>query len=107
VSNDPTVPQGHTVRYGYVNAADAYLATYDGLHLPAIARYVDEIISGARDGAQPMNCPCGEWDGTRFKVTHGRHRFTAALIAGFGRGVLVRWIVAVDYHAAVMPQRAA
>lgn len=92
MSNDPGVPPGHVARYGYVPAERVVFATYAGLHLPAIQRYVDQIVAGAAAGAQPMNCPTGVWEGTQFRVTHGRHRFTAAVIAGFGKGVLVRWI---------------
>jgi hypothetical protein len=38
-----------------------------------------------------MNCPVGYWQEDRFWVTHGRHRFLAAVIAGFEH-ILVRWL---------------
>jgi hypothetical protein len=84
------VPPGKVLRYGYVEHGRIGFNQYGGIYLPAVQRHLDALVN-IGGGAQPSECPYGRWDGERFVILDGRHRYTAAVIAGF-RHLLVRWL---------------
>lgn len=95
MSNDPIVPPGYVVRYGYVRFGQVDFANHSGLYKPAIDRHIETLVAGAAGGGQPMNAPSGFWRDGAFIITHGRHRFLAAVIVGFEH-ILIRWLEAIQ-----------
>lgn len=86
-----TVPPGHIIRYGYVRFRDVDLQDFGGMYPEALLRWLARYRDIGDSRHQFVDCPFGRWDGDRFVIENGRHRFFAAIFQGY-ESVLVRWL---------------
>jgi hypothetical protein len=88
------VPEGYTVRYGYVTVGSWLgFESAGGMQAAKVAEYAGAYSE--MDGAQPADCPWVVWYpgalSEGYKVQDGRHRFLGAIMAGYEE-ILVRWL---------------
>jgi hypothetical protein len=85
------VPAGHVLRYGYAEHGSIAFEQYGGIYWPAVEQWLGHYVDGG-GGAQPAHAPMGYWrSDERFVILDGRHRYVAAVIAGF-QHILVCWL---------------